>query len=198
MFNKFKTFVSFAIFVIVFGVACQSKQNDKASTTSATTSTIQPQAPVGDPYLFGKGQMGFAKIGMAKEELIKFYTNMKADTLQMEGETPCWNIYDTDGKLLFQASRSEDGRDTLTFLISDHPKMHSAKGIKVGSNFKELQAEFPDIALDWAEGLRAYSKAVRLGFGVLGEVDFEEDKDGIMTVKKTKNPQVSVQTIEIY
>lgn len=192
MFNKFKIFVFFGAFVVVFGVACQSKQKDNTQTTSTK------QNPVGDPYLFGKGQMGFAKIGMTKEELIKFYPNMKADTLQMEGETPCWNIYDTDGKLLFQASRSEEGRDTLTFLISGHPKMHSAKGIKIGSSFQELQAEFPDIELGMAEGLRAYSQAMRVGFGVLGEVDFEEDKDGVMTVKKTKKPEVSVQTIEIY
>lgn len=197
MLNKFLSLSFCSIIFIAFGVACQSKQQDKTQTTSTAT-TAATQVPAGDPYLYAPHQMGFAKFGMTKADLLKFYPNVKADTLRLEAEVPCWNIYDTDGKLLFQAGRSEEGRDTVSFFLSLNPKMHSAKGNKIGSSYEALQAEFPDIELGMAEGLRAYSAATRIGFGVMGDVDFDEDKDGIMKAKKTPTPKVSVETIEIY
>ncbi len=190
MINKIKLF----LFVgLLFSVACQSKPSDKTPSTQQVSTT--PAPTTGDPYLVAPKQMGFAKIGMTKAELLKFYANMKADTLRMEMELPCWNIYDTDGKILFQAA-CEDGKDSVTFLFSTHPKMRTAQGIKIGSHYQELKAAFPDIEIDMAEGLRAFSPSTKMSFGVIGEVDFDEDKDGIMRAKKVKD--VVVETIEIY
>jgi hypothetical protein len=156
--------------------------------------TIKTKFAETDPYLAAEHQMGHAKIGMPKAELLKFYPNLKADTIAMEGELPCWTIADTDGKVLFWAIHSDEKADTVTFLISDNPKMHTAEGIKIGSSYEDLQKVFPDLTIGFAEGLRAYSKAKSMAFGILGDVETVEKKDGEPEIVKVK--QGSVQTLE--
>ena len=152
----------------------------------------KPKAPETDPYLAAEHQMGNAKIGMLKADLLKFYPNLKEDTLAMEGELPAWTIADTDGKILFWAAHEEG--DSITFLISENPKMHTAEGIKVGSSYADLQKIFPDLTISFVEGLRAYSKAKSMAFGIMGDVETKEKADGEMRIVKVK--EGAVQTLE--
>ena len=156
--------------------------------------TIKSKAVETDPFLAGEHFMGHAKMGMSKADLLKFYPNLKADTIAIESELPCWTISDTDGKPLFWAIHADEKMDTITYLISDNPKMHTAEGIKVGSDYKELQKAFPDLTIGFAEGYRAYSKAKSMAFGIQGDVETRETKDGGLEVVKVK--QGSVQSLE--
>ena len=159
---------------------------DSVVKTAAVTQT--------DPYLAGEHFMGNAKIGMSKTNLLKFYPNLKVDTIVMESELPCWTITDTDGQPLFWAIHTDEKTDTITYLISDHPKMHTAEGIKVGSDYKDLQKAFPDLTITFAEGYFAHSKAKSMSFGIMGDVEARETKNGELKVVKVK--QGTVQSLE--
>jgi hypothetical protein len=188
----------FFTFIALF-FAC--KENTAPSKAVKTDSVVKVDSAVKtdavaktDPYLAGEHFMGHAKIGMAKTDLLKFYPNLKADTIVIESELPCWTITDTDGKPLFWAIHTDEKTDTITYLISDHPKMHTAEGIKVGSDYKDLQKAFPDLTVDFAEGYRAFSKAKSMSFGIKGDFQTRETKDGDLKVVKVK--QAIVQSLE--
>jgi hypothetical protein len=165
---------------------------DVAVKTDATLKTDTVAKT--DPYLAGEHFMGNAKIGMPKANLLKFYPNLKVDTIVIESELPCWTITDTDGKPLFWAIHTDEKTDTITYLISDHPKMRTAEGIKVGSDYKDLQKVLPDLTVDFAEGYRASSKAKSMSFGLKGDFETRETKDGGLKVVKVK--QAKVQSLE--
>jgi hypothetical protein len=148
-----------------------------------------------DPYLAGMHFMGHAKIGMSKADLLKFYPNLVSDSTQSEGEDiPTWTILDTDGKPLFSALHADEKTDTITYLMSVHPKMHTAEGIKVGSDYKDLQKAFPDLTIGFAEGYLAVSKAKSMAFGIQGEMETRETKDGNFEIVNVK--QGTVQSLE--
>ena len=178
-----KNSLFFAAFALFF--AC----NDAATKPKAAVATA-------DPYLAAEHLMGYAKIGMPKADLLKFYPNLVPDTIAIESELPAWKILDSDGKPLFWAIHTDETRDTVTFLISDNPKMHTAEGIKVGSDYSQLQKAFPDLTASFAEGLRAQSKAKSMSFGILGDVDTKELPNGEMEIVKVKRGKV--QTLEFY
>ena len=141
--------------------------------------TTQSKVATFDPYLAAEHRMGHAKIGMSKADLLTFYPNLVADSMQSESiETPSWTILDTDGKPLFRALHDNEKTDTITYLISDNAKMHTAEGIKVGSDYKDLQKAFPDLMIGFAEGYRAISKAKSMAFGIQGDVETRETKEG--------------------
>ena len=158
-------------------------------------STPQSKEAAFDPYLAAEHRMGHAKIGMSKADLLKFYPNLVADTIQSESvEIPAWTILDTDGKTLFLALHDDEKTDTITFLISENPKMHTVEGIKVGSDYTDLQKAFPDLTIGFAEGYRAESKAKSMAFGIQGEVETRETKDGNLEVVQVKKG--TVQSLE--
>jgi hypothetical protein len=179
---------------IAFFFAC--KENTTPSKTVKTGSAAPKTDVVAqtDPYLAGEHFMGNAKIGMSKTNLLKFYPNLKVDTIVIESELPCWTITDSDGKPLFWAIHTDEKTDTITYLISDHPKMHTAEGIKVGSDYKDLQKVFPDLTIGFEEGYRAHSKAKSMAFGITGEMKTRETKDGSIEVTQVK--QGKVQSLE--
>ena len=177
-----KNLLFFAAFALFF--AC----NDAATKPKAVATA--------DPYLAAEHQMGYAKIGMPKADLLKFYPNLIPDTIAIESELPAWKILDSDGKPLFWAIHTDETRDTVTFLISDNPKMHTAEGIKVGSDYSQLQKVFPDLTASFAEGLRAYSKSKSMGFGILGDSENRESANGEIEIVKVKRGKV--QTLEFY
>lgn len=170
----------FALLAFVFLVACKDTPKQVVEA---------PKAPVADPYLAAEHQMGFAKIGMKKAEMLKLYPNLKEDTITIEGELACWTINDTDGKVLFWAIHEES--DSVSFLISDNPKMHTAEGLKVGSSYEDLKKVLPDIKISFAEGYIAHSVAKSMGFGVTGDFETKEDKEGFPQVVKVKSAKVT-------
>jgi hypothetical protein len=190
---------------IAFFFACKENTTPSKAVKTDSATPVEPAAQTNaaskadalaqtDPYLAGEHFMGNAKIGMSKANLLKFYPNLKADTIVIEGELPCWTITDTDGKPLFWAIHTDEKTDTITYLISDHPKMHTAEGIKVGSDYKDLQKVFPDLTISFAEGYVAHSKAKSMSFGIVGEMKTRETKDGGIEVTQVK--QGKVQSLE--
>jgi hypothetical protein len=157
--------------------------------------TTQSKEATFDPYLAAQHSMGHAKIGMSKTDLLKFYPNLVADSMQSESiEIPSWTILDTDGKPLFSALHADEKTDTITYLMSNNPKMHTAEGIKVGSDYAALQKAFPDLTIDFAEGYRATSKAKSMAFGIQGDVETRQAQDGSLEIVKVK--QGTVQSLE--
>jgi hypothetical protein len=184
--------ILFVCTFLLFLAACQSNKADKNATNVAAAA---PQTPQTDPYLVASGQMGNAKIGMTKADLLKFYPKMKADTLQLEGELPCWRIEDTNGDTLFMAAH-EEGKDSITFLFSMSPKMHTAQGVKIGDNYERLKAIYRDLTVGLAEGLMASSESARIAFHLLGEADYEDKENGEIIIKKVKS--ATIQTFEVW
>lgn len=160
-----------------------------------TANKPKPVAAV-DPYLAAEHQMGYAKIGTSKADLLKFYPNLVEDTISMEGELPAWKILDSDGKTLFWAAHSDETKDTVTYLISDNPKMHTIEGIKVGSDYSALQKAFPDLTIAFVEGYRAHSVSKSMTFGISGDVETKETPKGDIEIVKVK--QGTVQSLEFY
>lgn len=157
--------------------AAKQENNSAAVNAPATTQTAEVEVQ----YLIQPKQMGLAKIGMTKAELKKLYPNLKDGVYYSEGEIPAWDVADTDGSLLFQATY-EEGK--VMYLTTSNPKMKTKEGIKVGDSFEAIKQLCPDVTIAFAEGY--LGSCEKLGYSFMLEGDIEGDTDDVGRFKLKK------------
>lgn len=161
----------------------ENQQTDKQEGNAPTenTSEANKTAQAAAEYLIQPKQMGLAKIGMSKEELKRLYPNMKDGVYYSEAEIPSWDIADTDGSLLFQATYDEG---KIMYLTTSNPKMKTKEGIKVGDSFDAIKQLCPDVAISFAEGYLGSCEKLGYSFMLNGDIEGDTDEVGKFTLKK--------------
>lgn len=174
--------------------ACKS---DKKTTETATPVEKTAAIVADNKYLIGSKTMGTVSIGMTKADVLIKYPTAKEDTVNLEAEIPCLSILDEDGSILFQATY-QPGTDTIESLLTSHPKMATAKNIKIGSVYAALLAEYPDLKVAFIEGYVAISEKGNIMFSIEGEIVMDIIDEATMKTKlKSVSPDTKATMISI-